>query len=86
MIIPAITPTISNFTVETAPVKWQTKDKKVTRGNHGLTVAELINKLVLLAANGEIDLNAEVQAFNAEGKVVGVETLQKGLGKVVVLR
>lgn len=84
MIVPYVQRT--RFNTETAPVQWKTGDKKITRGNHGLTVAELINKLVSLAASNEIDLNAEVQAFNAEGKVEGVQTLQKGPGKIIVLR
>ena len=75
-----------NFNTKTTPVKWNNYVPQTDKGYKGITIAELINKLVTLASKQEIDLNAEVQIFDPEGNIVGVENIQRGPGKVVILR
>ena len=76
----------TRFNAQMAPVKWSNNPKPVSTKEKGLTVAELINKLINLAASGEINLNTEVQVFDQDGKYVGVGLLQKGPGSALILR
>ena len=69
----------------TPPPSWKSGANVVTR-DKGMTLAELIQKIVMLAASGEINLNAEVMVYNQDGDCVGVDKIQRGPGNIVVLR
>lgn len=69
----------------TPPPSWKPAGNVVTR-DKGMTLGELMQKIIVLAESGEVNLNAEVMVYNQDGDCVGVDKIQRGPGNIVVLR
>lgn len=67
------------------PPSWKT-ELEAARKNKGITVSELMQKFILLAASGDINLNAEVMVYDSDGNCDGIEKVQCGPGNIIVLR